>query len=107
MPPTSPGQVLGGSVSSEIGSPDTQSVSSFMHSTSVMVLSDTANLSEEEPEEVITFEAQPNEPGRMPNSSYKTEDTLFTWTDITGVYANCQNTVRVVMFLKSWWSDRS
>lgn len=70
-------------MSSEIGSPDTESLSSLVQST-VMVLSDTANLSEEEPEEVITFDAQPNEPGRMPNSSYKAEDTLFTWTDITG-----------------------
>ncbi len=78
--PMSPSQIPGGSVSSEVGSLDTQSVSSL----TVMVLSDSANLSEEEPEEVVTFDAQPNEPGKMPNSSYKAEDTLFTWTDITG-----------------------
>ena len=33
--------------------------------------------------EEVTFDTQPIE-GRMPNSSYNSRDTLFTWTDITG-----------------------
>lgn len=79
--PTSPSLVPGGSIGEETASLE---ASSRSHST-VMVFSDSAHLSEdEEPEEeVIIFDAQPTE-GRMPNSSYKAEDTLFTWTDITG-----------------------
>ena len=49
----------------------------------VMVLSDSTHLSEDEAEEIITFDTQPNE-GRLPNSSYSAADTLFTWADITG-----------------------
>ena len=83
--PTSPSQVPGGSVvSGETVSLDSVSISSRTQSTTVMILSDSAHLSDDElEEEVITFDAQPNE-GRMPNSSYKAEDTLFTWMDITG-----------------------
>ena len=74
-----PTSLPGISASTDIGSQDSLSIS---HST-VMILSDSTNLSDEEPEEVITFDTQPNE-GRMPNSSYSAEDTLFTWGDITG-----------------------
>ena len=48
-----------------------------------MIFSDSAQEEEPEEEEVIMFDAQSTE-GRMPNSSYKAEDTLFTWVDITG-----------------------
>lgn len=47
----------------------------------VMVL---PNSMDEEAEEVITFDVQPGE-GRLPDSSYTEEDSLFTWTDITGM----------------------
>ena len=48
----------------------------------VMVLS---NSVDGETEEVITFDVQPGE-GRLPDSSYTEEDSLFTWTDITGMH---------------------
>ena len=47
---------------------------------SVMAFSE--SFSDEEPEE-ITFDTQHSE-GRLPDSSYTDQDTLFTWTDITG-----------------------
>ena len=85
--PTSLSRVPGNSVSSDLGSPDSI-VTSPHPSSTVMILSDSTHFSEEEnpeEEEVIMFDTHTTE-GRMPNSSYKSEDTLFTWTDITGVY---------------------
>ena len=40
--------------------------------------------SDSEVEEMIAFDVQPGE-GRLPDSSYTDEDSLFTWTDITGI----------------------
>ena len=34
---------------------------------------------------MIAFDVQPIE-GRLPQSSYTEGDSLFTWTDITGIY---------------------
>ena len=48
----------------------------------VMVFS--TSPSDSEAEEMIAFDVQPGE-GRLPDSSYTDEDSLFTWTDITGI----------------------
>ena len=72
-----------GAIGGVLGSP----LSPTSSGTTLMVLSETFNLSEEEPEEMIAFDTQPVA-GRLPNSSYSWEDNLFTWTDITGQYAS-------------------
>ena len=41
------------------------------------------SLSDSDAEDMIAFDVQPSE-GRLPQSSYTEEDSLFTWTDITG-----------------------
>ena len=44
----------------------------------------TNSLSDSDAED-IAFDVQPSE-GRLPQSSYTEEDSLFTWTDITGTH---------------------
>ena len=41
------------------------------------------SISDSDTEDMIAFDVQPSE-GRLPQSSYTEEDSLFTWTDITG-----------------------
>ena len=89
---TSVSQVMGrneGSISSEgmgvVMSPMSPSPSASRLSTStVMVLSESASLSDLEEVEEIEFNNQIGGEGCLPNSSYYEEDTLFTWEDITG-----------------------
>lgn len=45
------------------------------------------SISDSDTEDMIAFDVQPGE-GRLPQSSYTEEDSLFTWTDITG---NCMH----------------
>ena len=93
---TTVSQVMGrneGSVSSELGggvgvppspmSPPLTSSGRFSSST-VMILPESASLSDSEEVEEIEFNNQIGGEGCLPNSSYYEEDTLFTWEDITG-----------------------
>lgn len=91
---TSVSQVMGrneGSISSEGGvgvapspmSPPLTSSGRFSSST-VMILPESASLSDSEEVEEIEFNNQIGGEGCLPNSSYYEEDTLFTWEDITG-----------------------
>ena len=91
---TSVSQVMGrneGSISSEGGvgvvqspmSPPLTSSGRFSSST-VMILPESATLSDSEEVEEIEFNNQIGGEGCLPNSSYYEEDTLFTWEDITG-----------------------
>ena len=53
------------------------------HPSTVMVFSNFT--SDSEPEEMIAFDIEQGEGmHRLPDSSYTEEDSLFTWTDITG-----------------------
>ena len=90
---TSVSQVMGrneGSISSEGGvgvapSPMSPLTSSGRFSSStVMILPESASLSDSEEVEEIEFNNQIGGEGCLPNSSYYEEDTLFTWEDITG-----------------------
>ena len=91
---TSVSQIMGrseGSISSEGGvgvaqspmSPALTSSGRFSSST-VMILPESASLSDSEEVEEIEFNNQIGGEGCLPNSSYYEEDTLFTWEDITG-----------------------
>ena len=96
MAATSVSQVMGrneGSISSEGGvgvalspmSPPIGLTSSGRFSSStVMILPESASLSDSEEVEEIEFNNQIGGEGCLPNSSYYEEDTLFTWEDITG-----------------------
>ena len=92
MAATSVSQVMGRrseSISSEgvatVQSPlsPTSSVGRLSTST-VVVLPDSASLSESEEMEEIEFNQQIGGEGCLPNSSYYEEDSVFTWADITG-----------------------
>lgn len=76
-----------GSVSSEgvggVWSPLSPPPSANRLST-VMVLSESASVSDSEEVEEIEFNNQIGGEGCLPNSSYYEEDTPFTWADITG-----------------------
>ena len=94
MAATSVSQVMGrneGSISSEgvVPSPMSPPIGltssgRFSSSTTVMVLPESASLSDSEEVEEIEFNNQIGGEGCLPNSSYYEEDTLFTWEDITG-----------------------
>ena len=43
------------------------------------------SVSDSDTEDMIAFDVQPIQ-GRLPQSSYTEGDSLFTWTDITGIY---------------------
>ena len=91
---TSVSQVMGrneGSISSEGGvgvppSPMSSPLTSSgrFSSSTVMILPESASLSDSEEVEEIEFNNQIGGEGCLPNSSYYEEDTLFTWEDITG-----------------------
>ena len=59
---------------------------SFSRLSTVMVLPESASLSDSEEVEEIEFNNQIGGEGCLPNSSYYEEDTLLTWADITGEY---------------------
>ena len=94
MAATSVSQVMGrneGSISSEgvVPSPMSPPIGltssgRFSSSTTVMILPESASLSDSEEVEEIEFNNQIGGEGCLPNSSYYEEDTLFTWEDITG-----------------------
>ena len=94
MAATSISQVMGrneGSISSEgvVPSPMSPPIGltssgRFSSSTTVMILPESASLSDSEEVEEIEFNNQIGGEGCLPNSSYYEEDTLFTWEDITG-----------------------
>jgi len=50
--------------------------------------------------EEVTFDTQPIE-GRLPNSSYSSRDTLFTWMDITGQSGSVVGMDRQAIFSRS------
>ena len=89
--PTSVSQVMGRRESSLSGegvgvvqSPLSSS-SSVSRLSTVMVMPESASLSDSEEVEEIEFNSHIGGEGCLPNSSYYEEDTLLTWADITGV----------------------
>ena len=64
------------------------SSSSLTTGTIPIVTAYTNSVSDSDTEDMIAFDVQPIH-GRLPQSSYTEEDSLFTWTDITGMYTLC------------------
>ena len=69
----------------EVGEDSLLSPTSSLTSGTIPIVTAYSNsISDSDTEDMIAFDVQPIE-GRLPQSSYTEEDSLFTWTDITGV----------------------
>ena len=79
------------------------SSSSLTTGTIPIVTAYTNSVSDSDTEDMIAFDVKPIQ-GRLPQSSYTEEDSLFTWTDITGTYIHTvYNMKSIFMFLYAAW----